>query len=161
MTKPTMRLRERPFDLVLVAFFALFAFSSLVMEMYVVFGADLRSARDPFGRAWHFYASIWDPIFLDTPLWLRVMCGIDGFVFGPFYLVLIYAFVRRRDWIRIPAIVFVSAIVYSTLVYFGVELLGEGARANLPMVVLVNVPYTIVPLLLAWRVRRPLPFAVP
>ena len=154
-----MRLRERPLDVVLVGFFCLFAFTSLVMEMYVVFGVDLRSARDPMARAWHFYAASWDPIFLDTPLWLRVMCGIDAFVFGPFYVVLIYAFVRGRDWIRLPALVFVSAIVYSTLVYFGVELLGEGARANLPMVVLVNVPYTLVPLLLAWRMRRPRPFA--
>jgi hypothetical protein len=30
---------------------------------------------------------------------------------------------------------------------------------DLPMVVLINVPYTIVPLLLAWRVRRSTPFS--
>jgi hypothetical protein len=85
-------------------------------------------------------------------LWL--MCTIDGFVFGPFYLVLIAAFVREREWIRIPALVYASAIVYSTVIYFGVELVEEGHRANLPMVVLINIPYTIVPLLLAYRVRR-------
>ena len=154
------RLRDRPFDLVLVIFFAIFAFTSLVMEMYIVFGVDLRRASDPLGRLWHFYAARWDPLFLDTPLYLKVMCGIDGFLFGPFYLVLIYAFARSRDWIRVPALLFVAAIVYSTLVYFAVELLGEARRADLLMVVLVNVPYTIVPLLLAYRVRQARPFGV-
>ena len=53
-----------------------------------------------------------------------------------------------------------SAIVYSTLVYFGWEFLdvANRAAANLPVVILVNVPYTIVPLLLMWRVRHPEPF---
>jgi hypothetical protein len=138
----------------LVVCFAVFAFTSLVMEMYIVFDVDLRAAEDPFGRAWRFYCQ-WDPVFLDTPTWLRVMCGIDAFVFGPFYLVLIAAFVRRCEWIRLPALLYVAAIVYSTLVYFGYELVAERERANLLMVVLINVPYTIMPLLLGWRVWQP------
>jgi hypothetical protein len=145
-------LRRRPLDLVLVACYALFAFTSLVMEMYIVFGVDLRDpGADPFARAWAFYCR-WDPLFYDTPTWLRIMCGVDGFVFGPFYLVLIWALVREREWIRVPALVYVGAIVYSTLVYFGYEFVVEAGRANLAMVVLVNVPYTIMPLVLAWRV---------
>lgn len=153
-------LRRRPLDLILVACFALFAFTSLVMEMYIVFGVDLRTATDPFGRAWRLYCQ-WDPLFLDTPMWLRIMCAIDGFVFGPFYLVLIAAFVREREWIRIPALIYVSAIVYSTLVYFAYEFIAEAGRANLAMVVLVNVPYTIVPLLLGGRVARGPVFSEP
>ncbi len=156
MTTP--KLSQRPFDLFLVVWFCVFAISSLVMEMYIVFGVDLAASRDPFGRAWHFYAASWDPIFLDTPLFLKIMCGIDAFVFGPFYLVLIYAFATGKNWIRIPGLIYVSAIVYSTLVYFGIEFLGEGHRADLLMVFLVNIPYTLVPLLLAVRLARPDPF---
>ncbi|MFN7952714.1 MAG: emopamil-binding family protein [bacterium] len=151
-------LGNRALDRVLVACFALFAFTSLAMEPYVVFGLDLRRAGDPLAAGWLFYASRWDPAFLDPPLFLRVMCAIDCFVFGPFYLVLIYAFVKRREWIRAPALVFVGAVVYSTLVYFGWELSSERGRADLPMVVLVNVPYTVVPLVLAARLRRSPPF---
>lgn len=160
MTSASRRsaLRARPIDLGLVVCFAIFAFTSLVMEMYITFEIDLAASTDPFGRLWHFYAASWDPIFLDVPLYLWVMCTIDAFVFGPFYLVLIYALVRERDWIRIPAFVYVSAIVYSTIVYFGIELIGERHRANMWMVVAVNIPYTIVPLVLAWRLRRPAPF---
>lgn len=153
-------LKQRPLDIFLVACFAVFAFTSLVYEQYIVFGVDLAATTDPIGRSWYWYARSFDPIFLDTPLWLRIMCGIDAYLFGPFYLVLIYAFVRARDWIRIPALIYGAAIVYSTLVYFSWEVLDAGnrAEANLPMIFLVNIPYTLVPLLLMWRVWHPLPF---
>ena len=143
-------------DRVLVGFFALFAFTSLVMEPYFVFGIDYHR-HDPFAAGWLFYSQF-DPAFLDRPLWLRIMCGIDLFLFGPFYLILIYAFVKRRNWIRVPALLYVSAIVYSTILYFAWEFVSERGRANLLMVVVINIPYTLVPLWLAWRVRAADPF---
>jgi hypothetical protein len=153
-------LRERPLDIFLVACFCVFSFSSFVYEQFIVFGVDLTTATDVFGRSWYWYARSFDPVFLDPPLWLRIMCTIDGYVFGAFYPVFIYAFVKGRNWVRIPALLYGAAIVYSTLVYFGWEFLDASNRAaaNLPAVVLVNVPYTIVPLLLMWRVRSPQPF---
>lgn len=140
-------------DVILIGFFCLFAFTSLVMEMYIVFGVDLHTATDPLGRAWNWYAAR-DPIFYDPPLFLKVMCGVDGFLFGPFYLVLIYAFVRRREWIRPPGLAFVATIVYSTVVYFGVEFLEPLEGTDLAIVFWINIPYTIVPLWLGWRLRR-------
>lgn len=150
----------RPFDALLVFWFCVFAVTSLVYEQYIVFDVDLSSATGIFGRSWYWYASSFDPIFLDTPLWLRIMCTIDAYVFGPFYLVLIYAFVRGRNWIRVPALLYGSAIIYSTAVYFGWEFLDAAnrAEANLAAVFVVNIPYTIVPLLLLWRMRSPEPF---
>lgn len=152
---------SRPLDLFLVAWFVVFAFTSLVYEQYIVFGVDLAASTDLIGRSWYWYASSFDPVFLDTPLWLRIMCGIDAYVFGACYPVFIYAFIRGRDWVRLPALLYGAAIVYSTLVYFGWEFLDAANRteANLPMVLLVNIPYTLVPLLLMWRVRRPRPFS--
>ena len=155
-----MPLRDRPFDAFLVFWFCLFAVSSLVYEPFIVFGVDLAATTDVFGRSWYWYAHSFDPIFLDTPLWLRIMCAIDAFVFGPFYLVLIYALTRARSWIRVPALLYGAAIVYSTLVYFGYEFLDAAnrAEADLLAVFLVNIPYTIVPLLLMWRMRDAEPF---
>ncbi len=152
--------RQPVIDRVLVAFFALFAFTSILMEPYITFGADLARATDPLGRVWYFYARNWDPLFLEPPVYLRVMTGIDEWVYGPMYLILIYAFLRRRGWIRLPALLYCGAIIYSTLVYFLTEFLSEGHRANLVMVAIVNIPYTIVPCLLAWRMWRPEPFGV-
>ncbi len=140
-------------DRALILFFCVFAFTSLVMEMYVVFGVDLREATDPLGRLWNWYAH-YDPIFFDPPLFLELMCAVDGFVFGPFYLVLLYAFARRREWIRIPGLAFVGVIVYSTVVYFLAEFLAPVPGTNLGVVFAINVPYTIVPLALGWRLRH-------
>jgi hypothetical protein len=153
-------LRKRPFDAFLVFFFCVFAISSLVYEQFVIFGVDLSTTWDIFGRSWYWYARSFDPVFLDPPLWLRIMCTIDGYVFGPLYLVFIFAFVKGRDWVRIPALLYGAAIVYSTLVYFGWEFLDEANRsqANLVAVFVVNIPYTVVPLLLMWRMRLPEPF---
>ena len=157
----TRSLKERPFDAFLVFWFCVFAVTSLVYEQYVVFDVDLAATTDPIGRSWYWYAASFDPVFLDTPLWLRIMCTIDGYVFGPFYLVLIYALVRGRNWIRVPALIYGAAIVYSTAVYFGWEFLDatNRAQANLVGVFVVNIPYTIIPLLLVWRMRKPDPFA--
>ena len=154
-------LRSRPFDAFLVFCFSLFAVSSLVFEPFIVFDVDLSTASDPVGKTWYWYASSFDPIFLDTPLWLRIMCGIDAFVFGPFYLVLIYALVRARSWIRVPALLYAAAIVYSTVVYFGYEVLDPAnrAQANLSAVFLINIPFTLVPLLLLWRMSSANPSA--
>jgi hypothetical protein len=145
-------------DKILVGCFALFALTSLVMEPYFVFGIDYQR-HDPFAAGWRFYSQF-DPAFLDRPMWLRIICAIDLFVFGPFYLVLIYAFVKQRSWIRIPALLYVSAIVYSTVLYFAWEFINERDRANLWVVVAVNIPYTLVPLWLARRVAPPDPFEV-
>lgn len=151
--------RMAPLDRLLVGCFAVFAFTSICMEPYITFGVDLAHATGPLGRAWYFYAHNWDPLFLDQPAYMRVMTGIDEWIYGPMYLVLIYAFVRRRDWIRLPGLLYCGAIIYSTLVYFLTEFLTEGHRANLAMVTLVNIPYTIIPCLLIWRLWRPSPFA--
>jgi hypothetical protein len=155
-----MPFRRRPLDAFLVFWFCLFAVSSLVFEQFIVFGVDLSTTTDIFGRTWYWYARSFDPIFLDTPQWLRIMCTIDAYVFGPFYLVLIYALAREKNWIRVPALLYGATIVYSTIVYFGYEFLDEAnrAEANLLAVFLVNIPFTVVPLLLMWRMRQPDPF---
>lgn len=154
-----MRPPLRTLDRILVGAFVLFAFTSFVMEPYVVFAVDLGAARDPLGRAWHLYASRWDPLFLAPPLFLRVMCAIDAVVFGPMYVALIVGFVRRREWVRTLALIYAAAIVYSTIVYFAVELLAPPPGTDLLMVIVINIPYTIMPLVLAWRVARAPVFA--
>jgi len=153
-------LRKRPLDACLVAFFCVFAVSSLVYEQFIVFDVDIARATDVFGRSWYWYARTFDPVFLDPPLWLRIMCAIDAYVFGACYVLFIFAFVKGWNWVRVPALLYGSAIVYSTAVYFGWEFLDAAnrSRANLAAVFVVNIPYTLVPLLLLWRVRHARPF---
>jgi len=80
------------------------------------------------------------------------MCGIDHFGFGTCYLLLIYGFFYKREWVKPLGMIYGSMIVYSTIVYFAFEFFFERARANLLWVVIINIPYTLVPLLLMLRV---------
>ncbi len=159
---PPLPLKKRPMDLFLLCWFSIFCLTSLVFEQYIVFDVDLAKSQDVIGQIWYWYAKSYDPVFLDTPLWLRVMCTIDAYVFGGCYLFFIYALIKGDNAIRLPALLYGSAIVYSTVVYFGWEFLDEKNRqeANLLAVFIVNIPYTIVPLLLMWRVRAVKPFDI-
>ena len=150
---------RHPLDRLFIVAFSIFAFTSLIFEQWIVFGVDLRTASDPLGRAWRWYAETFDPLLLDRLLSIRVMFGIDAFVFGTFYLVLVYAFVRRRNWIRLPALLFASAMFYSVVVYVLMEGFSKHAtQTNLPMVLLIGAPYTLMPLLLIYRMWKPNPF---
>lgn len=156
-------LRERPLDAFLVAWFCIGTVTSFVFETYIVFDVELSERADPVARIWYWYASSFDPVFLDPPLWLRAACAVDGYVFGPCYLVLIYAFVRERAWVRTPARLFAAAIVSLGLAYCAWEVLDpeNRARADRVAVLAIAGPFTLVPLLLAWRVRARDPFARP
>lgn len=150
---------RRPLDRVFIVAFSIFAFTSLVLEQWIVFGVDLRAATDPIGQAWRWYAESFDPLLFERLLSIRVMFGIDAFVFGTFYIVLVYAFIRRRNWIRMPALLYGAAMFYSVVVYVLMEAFSEhAAQTNLPMVLLIGAPYTVMPLLLMYRMWKPDPF---
>src|SRR5688572_261444 len=98
------RAKRPAIDWVILIAFSVFSFTSIVLEEWIALPVDLERCTDPFGRAWLFYASHWDPMLLHAPLSMRIMFAIDAWVFGPFYLVLVYAFWKRRNWIRMPAL---------------------------------------------------------
>ena len=151
--------KRSPLDRLFLIVFPVFAFTSIILEQWIVWGVDLHSATDPFGRAWRWYADSFDPLLFDRLLSIRVMFGIDAFVFGPFYLVLFYAILRRKNWIRMPALLYASAMFYSVVVYILMEVFSRHSDdTNLTMVLLIGAPYTIVPLLLLYRMLEPEPF---
>jgi hypothetical protein len=153
-------LRERPADWLFVLAFAFFAFSSACSDALVACGVAIAPDSPSFwARANYWYAAGTDPLLLTPPPSLRVQTFVSAFVFGPFYLVLVYAFARGCDWVRIPAIVYAAAMLYGMVVFLGTEFLGGLRPTNLPRFLAFNLPYVAVPLLLAWRVRRPHPFS--
>ena len=131
-------LRERRRDWVFVVAFALFATTSFLLDT-----VNLMGRPDPHS-AWFLsrfvYSSGTDSLILVNPRFVQITVGcVSALLFGVFYLVLIYAFVRGRAWIRLPAVFyaeFVSAA--KSLAY--------------------NLPYPLVGLLLVARVWRDRPF---
>ena len=83
---------------------------------------------------------------------------LDGFVHAPFLIVLIYALATGRAWIRVPAFVYVGSAVTNMFIYFWGTFFGAHPPTDLALYVPLNLPWLVMPLLLAWRLRRPEPF---
>ena len=58
-----------------------------------------------------------DPILLDNDYFVKYLTILSPFVFAPFYLIGIYAIYNKKQWIRIPMILF-SIILFLDLNYF-------------------------------------------
>jgi hypothetical protein len=179
-------LRERKGDWFFIIFFSCFVFTS--------FAADLvNGVMNPSPDSGYFwaravydlYAVNNDPLLIANPSWLRTMCFLSAFVFGPFYIVLVYSFIKGKNWIRPFALIYAGMIIESMIVILYAEFAGDAnlfsqvcqggvktaeelARTGLNQDLRVqdtlkflayNLPYKLVPLLLAVRMRRENPFA--
>lgn len=142
--------------------FLVAAITSLFFEPVVMVGYPLSpGVPGVTGALWWWYASHFDPLFLQTPGFMQMMCWVDFAVFGPLnFLLSAYLFrdegwfgtaARRMAWVFPP---FAGAVAYSTLIYFLVEFQMALPGTNFPVVVLINAPYLLAPLALLWYLGR-------
>ena len=118
MNRHVVPLARRPLDVAIVAFFAL----NLLLITYVVDLEQLvianaahftypvwppRQAVDVI----HWYGRMFDYDLMARPVWWKMTIWIDNVLFGPFYAVAIYAYVRGREWIRIPSVIYGSVLL--------------------------------------------------
>jgi len=109
---------QRPGDMALAAFFALNVLAITYME-----GFEQLVIADPdhfeypvwpprfMVDAVHWWGRNYDPLLMARPTWWRVIIAIDATFFGPFYVCAVYAFVKGREWIRIPSIIWASVML--------------------------------------------------
>jgi len=150
-------LQKTTIDRYLVASFAIFLFVAWFFEPAVIYQCGwegLAQCDTLVGKLWFFYASSFDPVFLNLPLWLRLVCSLDTLLFAPFYAFSLRAFCTGQQesvWYMLLALPFSGALIYSTVVYFGYELLAEAHRASLFWVFVINLPWTLAPFALIMR----------
>jgi hypothetical protein len=165
----TIPLRERPRDWFFVVMFAIFASVSFLYETGNMVGRQDPHSTNPIAH----WQGI-DPVTMANPRFVQVSVGfISALVFGVFYLVLIFAFARGGEWIRLPAIFYAGMVVMNTIVYLAVDVLGDAPLFALacgngssfdyktPNVLesfAFSVPYILVALLLVARMWRAHPF---
>lgn len=150
----------RAIDRALIAVALGFATTSLLFDrMAAIEPGPIEPATGGLKGAFYWYASTYDPLIVQNPLWLQIMSGVSAFVFGPFYLLLAYALWRRRAWIRLPALAYASVMLYSMVVFLGVHSFGEPRPPMLWLVVLVYLPYVLFPIALLARMLPGPPFA--
>lgn len=146
------------YDRVLTGWAALFAMTSLVFDrMAALEPGPMAPETAGIKGAFYWYATTFDPLIALNPLWLQIVSGISAFVFGPFYIALAYALVRRRPWIRRLALAYCVAMLYSMVLFLGVHGFGEPHPPSLGIVIAMYTPYVLFPLAL---LRRMLPTPV-
>jgi emopamil binding protein len=162
MTPAALPLRDRKIDIFFSIIFSLFIVTSGIADAVAALGFEMSPDHPAFlVRANYNYAFGCDPLFLNPPVWMRIVTGLSAFVYGPFYFVLVYALIRGRDWIQMPAIMYATAITVITgIIVFGVEFFGEPEWRvqNVAKFLSLNLPYVIVPALLLVRMRGHYPF---
>jgi hypothetical protein len=161
-------LRRRPYDLLFVGYFLLNAtFITYVVDLEQLVIADPDAFRYPL---WppaplvdlvQWYGQAYDPLLMARPAFWRMTIWIDVLFFGPYYVFASYAFVRGRDWIRTPALVWSGMMAANVLIILMEERYGQWATPHFGLVLALNAPWLLMPLATIWRVRRPHPFTRP
>jgi EXPERA (EXPanded EBP superfamily) len=167
-SRTSIPLRRRLYDVLFVAFF-------LVNATFITYIVDLEQlvVPDPANfdyPVWpppplvdlvHWYGETYDPLLLARPPFWRMTIWIDVLFFGPFYVLAIMAFLRSRDWIRTPALVWSGTMLANVLIILMEERYGQWATPRFGVVLALNAPWLLFPLAMIWRMRRPHPFTEP
>ncbi|KAJ4460723.1 hypothetical protein PAPYR_2956 [Paratrimastix pyriformis] len=114
----------------------------------------------PLLKALYAYADMTDPLLLARPAWYKsFMCLEVGF-FGPFYALATYAILKKKDWIRIPCIVYSCVMLTKMWALLAEELFGV-TKSPMPLATLgEHIPWVFIPLaLLVYMWRHEHPFA--
>lgn len=156
-----MPLRRRPLDIAFVAFFAFnVVFVTYIIDLEALVIKDTSSFEYPlwpppvFVDVIHWYGSNYDPLLMARPPFWQMTMWIDVLLFGPFYLAAIYAFVRGRNWIRVPALVWAGMMLSNVLIILLEERFGAHPPPSFGTVVLLNLGWLLVPLAIIWRMRK-------
>lgn len=153
---PLRSLKDRPGDWLFVLAYAGFAASTFTVDLWAVTGRI--HGDDPLALALRGYTGQFDPLFGAMPFYVWALMLISLVFFGPLDLLVVYAFLRGRAWIRTPALVGCGMQVACMLCYFIFEARGPYPPGSWPVVLAANGPYLLVPLLLVARLWRPDPF---
>ena len=151
-------LAQRPIDIAIVAFF-------LVNLLFITYVVDLEQLviANPSNFAYplwpppaavdviHWYGRTFDPLLLARPVWWKMTIWIDDLFYGPFYIVAIYTFVKGKNWIRIPSVLYAGMLFATVVIILGEEKAGPSASPNFAVVLLANLPWLLFPLILAVR----------
>jgi hypothetical protein len=111
----------------------------------------------------HWWGYNFDHDLLARPAWWRVTIWFDNLGFGPFYLVTIYAYIKGKDWIQIPSVIYASAFFTIVLIILGEAWRGQYASPHLPIVLLANLAWLTFPVIIIarmWRAAHPFTRAV-
>lgn len=159
MTAPGL-VRSR-LDYLLIPALTLGIVNSIVLSLPEALGVPVAPDSPwPPLRALHTWAVEQEPQHLVMPPTLQASLIYDGFVQLPLLIVLVVALIslKRWWWLRTLAIVYSVSAVMNMYFYFIQTFLGPDRPPHLWTYLPINLPWLIVPMLVAyrfWKVRDP------
>ena len=177
LTDTTNVTKVTTIDQIFINIFYLFAFIALIFEPIYYYGCNwnynqciyyiiieyefiniFKYIHNIILDLWYFYNNSYDPLFFNIPTWLQVLCSIEVFLFGPCYFITAYYYnifvknPKNNKWYLYFILLFFGSLIYSTIVYFSMEIIENIPNTNMSMVFVVNLPWTIVPILCGSRI---------
>jgi hypothetical protein len=161
-TVENLPLRQRPIDIFFIVIFCVFFVTSIISDSVEGLGLDQVADSPNILVQWNYtYSSQYDPLYQSHPVWLRFISGTSAFLYGAFYILLVISLIKGWNRIQLFAVIYATMIISLTAIpVFGVEFFGSAAERtpNPVAFLLYNGPYVLVPLILLFRMRKPLPF---
>jgi hypothetical protein len=154
----TIPLSRRWIDILIVAFFLV----NLLFVSYFIDTEQLVIANPahftypiwppkPVVDAVHWWGFHFDPLLIARPVFFKVTIWLDNLLYGPFYLVATYAYIKGKEWIRIPSIIYATAMIEGVIIILSEEAFGQYRTPYLAIVVLANASWIIFPLIILLR----------
>jgi hypothetical protein len=161
-------LRQRPLDVVFVIFFIVnLGFITYIVDLEQLVIEDPSKfpyplwPPPPLVDLVHWWGRTFDPVLMARPPWWRATIWIDSLFFGPFYAFAIYAYVKGRNWIRLPSIIWASVMITNVTIILFEEMLGPHATPHPGVVLIANAAWFIFPILVIYRMwKSERPFSV-
>ena len=158
--------KRKPIDIIILGYLIfnlLFVSYIISIEQIVIPGPVNLNPPNFHYPAWppaffvdivHWWEGHFDPLLLARPAWYQATIWIDVLLFGPFYAIAIYAFLKRKNWIRLPAIIYSAIMVTNVTIILFEEIWGPHASAHPLIPVLANAAWFIFPFIITARMWR-------
>ena len=157
----SISLRERPIDWLLLGFFVInLGFITYIVDIEQLVIADRAHFEYPLWPPHamvdlvHWWGDHFDPLLIARPPRWRATIWLDSTLFGPFYAVAIYALVKGKEWIRVPAIFWSGVMFANVSIIMFEEFFGPHRTPERFTVTMANLPWWTLPLVVTWRFAR-------
>ena len=158
---PSLPLRERKIDIAFLTFFIFnLVFITYFFDLEQIVIPDTSHFTYPpwppafLVRLSHWWGQHYDPLLYARPVWWRATIWIDVLLFGPYYIAAIYAFLKGKNWIRMPSIVYASIMLTNVTIILCEEIWGAHAAGNVCIVLAANASWILFPVLLLLRMWK-------
>ncbi|BBZ79148.1 hypothetical protein MANY_44850 [Mycolicibacterium anyangense] len=154
MTTTPPRLVRRPLDYLLIPAFILGIINAAALSLPEAIGIPVATDSPwPVLRALHTWAVEQEPQHLVMPPTLQASLLYDAFVQLPFLIVLTIGLwkLKQWPWLGILALVYSVSALMNMYFYFMQTFLGPDAPPHLGVYLPMNLPWMIVPILVAYR----------